>query len=338
MKSRLSELDAIRGLAALAVVIFHYFYHYNIQYGHPSLNVGWSVIGKSGVELFFMVSGFVIFMTLNRTEKAGDFIVSRLSRLFPAYWAAIILTFTVVSIFGLPGREVSAVDAAINFSMIQQLIGTPNVDGVYWTLLVEFIFYCLMLLLYSTGKLNNAEPLLIAFICYGIYAALAIDNRNEASVEYLFPRNAAFFLAGICYYKLSQHQGSKLTFAYLAIALISTIATHSLKHFIIFSGFFALFYLLINKRLTALNKKPLIFIGGISYSLYLVHQNIGYVIINYAYALDLSPYIGIACAISISFALAYGLTLYIERPALKLIRTTYKNRKDKAAEQVTSAD
>lgn len=106
--SRLLELDALRGLAALAVVLYHYFYRYNELYGHHgNFAVDWTYFGKLGVELFFMVSGFVIFMSLNRVNRPVDFLVSRFSRLYPTYWCALILTFTVVSIWGLPGREIS---------------------------------------------------------------------------------------------------------------------------------------------------------------------------------------------------------------------------------------
>ncbi|WP_370661069.1 heparan-alpha-glucosaminide N-acetyltransferase domain-containing protein [Psychrosphaera algicola] len=58
---RLLELDALRGLAALAVVCYHYFYRYNELYGHESVNVGWSHIGKFGVELFLWLAVLLYF-------------------------------------------------------------------------------------------------------------------------------------------------------------------------------------------------------------------------------------------------------------------------------------
>ena len=79
--SRLGSLDALRGLAALGVVLFHYLPYYHEMYGHgfalwPWLNHGLS-FGRYGVHLFFILSGFVIFMTLERNAHAGWFGGSR---------------------------------------------------------------------------------------------------------------------------------------------------------------------------------------------------------------------------------------------------------------------
>jgi len=87
---RLAQLDALRGVAALLVVGFHYTTRFDQLYGHagePLLSLPW---GHYGVNLFFMISGFVIFMTLERTQRATDFVVSRFSRLYPAYWGALL--------------------------------------------------------------------------------------------------------------------------------------------------------------------------------------------------------------------------------------------------------
>ena len=138
---RLLELDALRGIAALMVVFYHYFYHYNEMYGHQSIPVSWSFVGRLGVALFFIISGFVIFWTLSRTERPLNFIVSRFSRLYPVYWFAIALSFVAVLCFGLPGREVSLRDAALNTLMFHEYLDVPHVDGVYWSLTVELSFY-----------------------------------------------------------------------------------------------------------------------------------------------------------------------------------------------------
>src|SRR5690606_6778553 len=87
--ARLGELDALRGLAALAVVAFHYTTSYAQQVGHlQPLGFGFTP-GNYGVHLFFLISGYVIFMTLEHTRDGMDFVVSRFSRLYPAYWFCI---------------------------------------------------------------------------------------------------------------------------------------------------------------------------------------------------------------------------------------------------------
>ena len=141
MNQRYSELDAIRGIAALMVVIFHYSIRYGELYGYavaPAFGFEW---GRYGVQLFFIVSGFVIFLTLDKKPHTADFIISRFSRLYPAYWVAVVITFSFVYFFPLPGREVDIKTAIINLTMVQQWVGVANVDGVYWTLSLELSFY-----------------------------------------------------------------------------------------------------------------------------------------------------------------------------------------------------
>ena len=93
---RVRELDVLRGLAAAAVVLFHYTVRYGALYGYPAPPSVRVPTGFYGVEVFFCISGFVIFMTLDRTRRPMDFVVSRVSRLWPAYIVAIAVTFAVV--------------------------------------------------------------------------------------------------------------------------------------------------------------------------------------------------------------------------------------------------
>src|SRR4030095_2287642 len=90
-KIRIGELDALRGLAALAVMIFHYTGHYGKNVGHVDRPLLELALGNYGVQLFFMISGFVIFMTIEKTRTAMDFVVTRFSRLYPAYWASLLI-------------------------------------------------------------------------------------------------------------------------------------------------------------------------------------------------------------------------------------------------------
>ena len=266
MKSqRLLELDALRGLAALAVVIYHYFYRYNQIYGHESLFVDWSSIGKYGVHLFFMVSGFVIFWTLNKTERPLDFLVSRFSRLYPAYWAAVIFTFFVVYAFGLPDREVSINSAVANILMFHEYLRVPHVDGVYWTLTVELTFYFWIFLLYLSSSLNKVEEIFSFFVIASILHSLNVVSIPTPLYKIFILKYVSLFLAGICFYKLTNGIGNRKTFIALVLSLLSVIAIYSLEAFALFSFFYLIFYLAVSGRLKILSLKPLVFLGGISY-------------------------------------------------------------------------
>src|SRR4051794_7843634 len=146
-RSRLAALDGLRLLAAFAVLSFHYtgirtpFWDTPAHVVFPSLNE-LTRYGYLGVELFFMISGFVILMTAyNRPIES--FVGSRVARLFPAYWAAIAVTFTLQQ-FWTGGRQPSFVDALVNLTMIQDAFDIPHVQGAFWTLWIELKFYLLI--------------------------------------------------------------------------------------------------------------------------------------------------------------------------------------------------
>src|ERR1700686_2691801 len=113
------QLDVLLGIAALMVLLFHYTERFHELYGHAPGMVLFT-IGRQGVDLFFIISGFVIFMTIEKTRRGLDFVVSRFSRLFPAYWIAVSLTFFIVHVAGLPGREVTPSAALANLSMLAE--------------------------------------------------------------------------------------------------------------------------------------------------------------------------------------------------------------------------
>lgn len=326
--NRLLELDALRGLAALAVVCFHYFYRYNEIYGHENIAVSWSNIGHLGVELFFMVSGFVIFWTLSRAEKPLDFIVSRFSRLYPAYWCALLVTFSMVAFFGLPGREVSLFDAVVNILMFQEYLLIPHVDGVYWTLTVELTFYFWIFLFYLKSGLDKIEHVFSFFIFLSILYSFGVLDIPVPIYKIFIMKYIPFFTAGICFYKIiNGGKNLKVTICILLFSLASTAVIYSLKYFCVFTVFYIVFYLALSGRLKFLSFRPFVFMGSISYSLYLLHQNIGYIIINGFYEMSWNPLIGILLSVVLCIVLATFSTKYIETPSLKYLRRSYKNNK-----------
>ena len=142
-KVRFLELDAIRGLAAIAVVLYHYTFRYPKLYAHDFETYYKFAYGNLGVELFFILSGFVIFMSILKVKSPFEFLTKRFIRLYPTYWIAMIFTFLMVTIFGLAGKEVTINEFLINITMLQYGLQIPSVDGVYWSLFHELLFYFL---------------------------------------------------------------------------------------------------------------------------------------------------------------------------------------------------
>lgn len=324
---RILELDALRGIAALSVVIYHYFYRYDEIYGHQGITLAWSGFGQYGVHLFFMVSGFVIFWSLNNVQRPLDFLVSRFSRLYPAYWAAVIVTFITIYSFGLPGREVSIENVALNFLMFHEYLKVPHVDGVYWTLTIELTFYFWIFLLFLSSQLNKVVGIFSVLVLVSVCHTLGIVTIPSPIYKLFILHQISLFLAGICFYKLASGSRNAIDIAAIILSLLSTIVTHSFEAFFVFSCFYIVFYLAVQGHLKMLSVRPLIFLGGISYSLYLLHQNIGYVIINKAYDLQLNPFVGTFGALAVVITLATLFMKFIEKPALKAIRGAYKQNK-----------
>jgi len=326
MKQRYLELDAIRGIAALMVVFFHYTVRYGQIYGYSVKPFFTFELGKYGVQLFFIVSGFVIFLTLDKTTYAVDFIVSRFSRLYPTYWAAVILTFCVVHLFHLTGREVSFCHALINLTMFQRWFNVSNVDGVYWTLAVELSFYLIMYVLFITKQIKRID-IVIVFWLFLIFLTHFLEVNKAVHIpiivkSLLLLDYGNLFIAGIIFYKI-KHKTNIFNCLILLISLLAEFYLHGKLVWLV-AGYFFVFYLFSRGRLNFLSIKPLIYLGNISYSLYLIHQNIGYVVIRNLDAHDLMNSVSVVIVpLAVSIVIAGLMQAYIEQPALKLIRSKW---------------
>lgn len=326
---RLIELDGLRGIAALAVVVFHYTYQYNNIYEHSFSILGVFVLGLYGVNLFFMISGFVIYWTISRTISPIDFIWSRASRLYPVYWAALTITFLVVSVFSLPGRERDLNTFFANLSMFHEYLGYTHIDGVYWTLTLELAFYVWIVIIFSIGQIKNIEKILIIWVVIASFVSIEKLNVvfDPRFTKMFLLDYIEFFAAGVCFYSYRGKMHTMWTHLLFIITILAVCVGFPTKMSVLFLSFYFVFYLVITNRAGFLRNKVILYIGGISYSLYLVHQNIGYIIINKFYQYNIDPLLGISSAILISIILAHLLTRYIERPSLKYLRSYHKNFK-----------
>lgn len=325
--SRIFELDALRGLAALSVIGYHYTTRYHQIYGHTSDFFYELPAGRYGVLLFFMISGFVILMSLERTRRSLDFIVGRFARLYPTYWMAIALTFTAVAGMGLPGREVSLNNALLNGVMIHRFWRIPDVDGVYWTLHVEFIFYVLMLGLFILRLLPHIEKTLIIWLSINtLENHHFLINIPEQLEPWFLLGYAHLFMMGLVFYRIRQQGHSILRYGILAGCLAAQVTLYpEWDKNLAIVGYMALFFLINAGKLWAIAIPPLMALGTISYPLYLLHQNIGYIVIRELEMRGLSPIFSIIAAFSVAIALAAVVTRFVEQPSLRWIKSTYRS-------------
>lgn len=324
--TRLAELDALRGLAALAVVLFHYLsqYQYISPIGQSSaLSLPW---GRFGVEIFFGISGFVIFMTLRNTRNATNFVISRVARLFPAYWAAILATTAVVHLLDAGYLHVSAGALAVNFTMLQGHLVVDHVDGAYWSLSVELGFYAIMLLLWRLKLLERIEWALMGWIAlkllWWLFPALSWRLGYVLIVEYI-----PFFAIGIAAYRVWcgerrwLQQLPLLAFGYGVVILIDPW-----QMTYVYPASLTMFAAIAANRTAFLRQRALIWLGSISYPLYLIHQYAGFAVMDALQIAGIPPLVAITVALTLVLSAAWMITRFIERPALHIIRNMWSTR------------
>ncbi|WP_266367008.1 acyltransferase family protein [Tellurirhabdus rosea] len=334
---RIEELDALRGIAALLVVGFHYVMR--TEYSHTPL-----IYGVTGVDLFFIISGYVIFLTLNRTRDWRDFVVSRFARLYPAYWFAVLFTGVLFYFFDRGGFRFTMIP--MNLTMFQRLFDKQDLDGPYWTLWVELVFYALMLLVLFTRSVQSIyRNGLIALLLLLVFHLAGLSFFPEAypaiTKRISFLSHAPLFFAGIVFFNLRARQRwydhLVLLGCLLFACLLHDRGGHSYKHMnqamhaAITAFYFAVFYLFCYGRLGFIKNKITLFLGRISYSLYLIHQFVSTKVIiptlieRYHFSRIEASLIALAVVI----ALATFMNQYIEEPANQWIKGTYKAWKNR---------
>ncbi|MFD1951146.1 acyltransferase family protein [Sphingomonas arantia] len=323
---RLVELDALRGLAALAVMLFHYTTRYTEMYPaapQPVWAVPW---GHHGVELFFAISGFVIFVTLDRSRTLADFAVSRVSRLFPAYWTAILLTSLVMLLAGQYDLLRTPAEILVNLTMLQGFLRVAPVDAAYWTLSIELAFYAVMAVIWRLGLFRHIGVVLIGWLLLPwiwTYApALTGHTPSWLLGLLLIQAQIPWFAIGIAAYRLRLGSGGGGGWAYpvIAFALVTIAACQGLSALWVAVPVTLVMVTVATRGLRALRWPPLVWLGTISYSLYLLHQNIGHVLIAALERRGTAPSLAIAITIIVAIALAAAVSYAIERPVLHAVR------------------
>lgn len=322
---RISEIDSLRGIAVIFVMLYHYTSFVS------TLNDSEFVfhLGFYGVNLFFTISGFVIYMTLSNVKSIKQFLINRVSRIFPAYLGALFVTYGVLLFFS--DRNIPFSMFMINLSMMQEFFNVGHVDGVYWTLTRELIFYFFitMTILFRVVKI---EVVIIAFMIYTIVIKIITSKflvESSAYADYLLFLNnyTWYFFQGIALFLL--YRDERFDYKRIAIILLSIVLTYGSGHTLSLITnliFILLFILMYYKKLNLINHVSLRYIGTISYSLYLLHNEIGMIMIYALY-----PYVDwwsilITCIAMIIISIFFYN--YVERPLGKKCKNYLSNNND----------
>lgn len=329
---RLVWLDALRFVAAAGVLLFHYTARWSEVWGSPPEEVFphfGRVISYAalGPEQFFVISGFVILMTAWGRD-VPHVVASRIARLYPAYWTAVLLTGGLLLFVWPTGKDIQPAEVAVNLTLLQSLVDVRHVDGVYWTLWVELRFYALVVLFVALGI--TRRRILAVCAVWPPLAVLAVGAGVEPFATALLGVYAPLFAGGMVLYVLYRDGHAPWPWVILAgnVALaVHLIVPRQVGSLSRNTGFvpselalgvgvvvcFATVAVLSLTRLRHSGPAWAVTVGALTYPLYLTHEYWGWWVIQLAHP-TLGPWPTVGLATVVAVGLAVAIHYVVERP------------------------
>lgn len=334
---RLQILDLLRFVAALGVVFYHMTYRPEYLGGEmggflPAVQAI-SRFGFLGVELFFLISGFVILWSASgRTATA--YVASRVSRLVPSLWTGIALTTIILILLSSDAAIRDPKTLIANMTMVAGYVGLPYVDGVYWTLAVEIKFYVLVFALVALRQMANIQYWLFAWLL-GLAVAYTPNAAGWIKSLLVFPYGS-YFIGG-CFFFLIWREGMTRIrmFGVLASLVLSLLCVKDAvigfvnlpdSYVILIAGamvalFYVLFLMIASRRLELPDSPHWTRLGALTYPLYLLHNRIGRTVGEWVLSFG-GVWLASAAAVLLPILLAELVARTVERHVCPWLRLT----------------
>ncbi len=316
-------LDVIRGVSAILIMLYHYTSRY-IDLNAPVLgiterkfNLSW---GCYAVITFFFISGYLSSRNVVVHTHPQTFLLKRFKRLYPTFWVAMLFTTCVLLISGY--ESVSLRDFLFNLTMTPMIFGAQPIDGVYWTQQYELIFFFFIFVALFFDKIKAIKVFSLIWLLFSVGFFFIQTQGDNIWIKFFrvfaIPNYCAVFIAGMQIRFFEINENRLLTVITLMLCLAAFAiwqGTEQLFFFLLV--IVAVTYVIFNKR-SILNRynwftKFFAFIASISYPLYLIHQKVGYVIMNKIVTrLHLTTELIIVIPIVVSIAIAYLLHKLVE--------------------------
>ena len=329
---RLAFLDVARGLAALLVVLSH-----GLQ---VCLSPGYAMwvnanldIGRVGVLVFLLISGFIIPASLEHGGSNARFWLRRLFRLFPAYWLSIALGYGYLACGGAARLDFLSLEDGpawlVNLTMLQGFLDYPHVWGVFWTLSIELVLYAACSLLFACGLLHRVGgvvflAILVGCVAYGIGRPLLIGEPFVQDVLLSLYLAPLFGLLAQRY--VSGRLSRKRFYALFALLFGMLVAVWVVNRnlFPLRTGHmglkptllaYACFFLLLEMRGRAMPAAGC-WLGRVSFSVYLFHP----LVMLWLAPLGPTGWAYLPCLIALSLLLSAATYRLVEEPGILLGR------------------
>lgn len=316
-KGKIQSVVAIRGVAVLLVMLYHFFSERALNIAAHGLNdITWA-FGHIGVTLFFIVSGFVLPYSMYRSDyhirQFPRFLYRRAVRIEPPYIISILIVLLCMLGKYIIGQNVNYAGGTLGIFTqllyLNDILGLPWLNVVYWTLALEFQFYLLVGIVFPLFRKSSSLVLILGL---SLLCALKFLTVNYFWVFYFLP----FFVSGyaICAYKLGEIKSEHLI-GLIAICCIINCYGNDAAYIVIDIGTVLLFTLLFFMERVQF-PKWLLFVGEISYSVYLVHNIVvaGLGVLDpLNLALDIRILLSVI-AFFLAFIPSYLLYRYVEKP------------------------
>lgn len=355
-KNRFDYLDVLRGAAVFAVCFQHilgYIYH-TYDTSHPLFeyirfliaeSIDW---GRFGVILFFLISGFIIPFSLKPGSTLAKFFTSRVFRLYPAYWMALVLIVISAPYLG-GGQAYSYTQLIANMTMIPKLFGSNEMSGVFWTLFIEILFYVCCIGLFQLKSLDKSIVIALAAIGLNLTTPLAIVINKifllDIPVQFILFHLSFLFAGNLL--RLAFVIKDRLARYSISIFLLLNIFTVPLVSGLFFSvpeavdkGFvmftseavvyayaLAIGVFLFAIHYKSFNNKFMVDLGEISYSLYLLHMLCFVLVTKFVQPATIPTFfVYLLVSSFLSYWTAKFSYKYIEYPAVELGRKIIRYR------------
>jgi exopolysaccharide production protein ExoZ len=271
------SIQYLRALAATSVVWLHALYvvpGVADRFGAPFL-------GSSGVDLFFVISGFIMVVTTARTEATpASFLGLRIIRVVPLYWLATLAMVVLeasdhasAAYRDTPGAILKSL-LFVPYSAPESPRGTPIVE-IGWTLNYEMFFYVLFALSLAAPRRGRLPGMLVTLGSLAVIGRWFGPFSNPMASVYTSPLLLEF-AAGMMMAHAWLHEGSRnwlplpLPLPLLVFGLYCLGAMHS--RWVVMGGAFIIVAACLHPRIRSLRARPLLELGNASYAIYLVHQ------------------------------------------------------------------